>query len=202
MNIAEFFLGSIPLLLQFYAEMYRETDLQNTMNELETEFNVPKVKNYDFIIGKLILLCSLIISLSFRVRWIRCFSLNIVGGGSAGCVLAGRLSEHFSVLLLEAGGSPPPATYVSYFTADVGKDPSINYFYRSVPQENAARCCDGVCTTYIFMPFYFSTHIIDMNLSESFVWVIKTSIFKDYINPHWPHAWWLRFSQWHGTFKR
>lgn len=52
MNIAEFFLGSIPLLLQFYAEMYRETDLKNTMVELESELNVPKVKSYDFIIGE------------------------------------------------------------------------------------------------------------------------------------------------------
>lgn len=53
MNVADFLIRSIPLLLQFYAEMYRETDFQNTMLELESEFNVPKVKTYDFIIGKL-----------------------------------------------------------------------------------------------------------------------------------------------------
>lgn len=54
MNLADFFLGSIPLLIQFYVEMFRETDLKNTMHELESEFNVPKVQSYDFIIGKLI----------------------------------------------------------------------------------------------------------------------------------------------------
>lgn len=59
-------------------------------------------------------------------------------------MLAGRLSEHFNVLLLEAGGTPPPGTTVSYFTAAVGRDPSINYFFKSVPQANASLCCDGV----------------------------------------------------------
>lgn len=52
MNLAEFFLGSIPVLLQFYAEMYRETDLKSTMVELDSELNVPVVKKYDFIIGE------------------------------------------------------------------------------------------------------------------------------------------------------
>lgn len=53
MNVVDFFLGSIPLLLQFYAEMYRETDFKNTLLELENEYNVPKIKTYDFVIGKL-----------------------------------------------------------------------------------------------------------------------------------------------------
>lgn len=52
MNVADFLLGSIPLLLQFYAELYRETDFKSTMLELESEFNVPVVKTYDFIVGK------------------------------------------------------------------------------------------------------------------------------------------------------
>lgn len=53
MNIAEFIFSSIPVLLQFYAESYRETDFKNTMRELENEYNVPKAKTYDFIVGKL-----------------------------------------------------------------------------------------------------------------------------------------------------
>lgn len=52
MKVAEFLLGSIPLLVQFYADLYRKIDFENTMLELESEFNVPKVKTYDFIIGK------------------------------------------------------------------------------------------------------------------------------------------------------
>lgn len=53
MNVLDFFLGSIPLLLQFYAETYRETDFKNTLLELENEHNVPEIKTYDFVIGKL-----------------------------------------------------------------------------------------------------------------------------------------------------
>lgn len=52
MNLLQFFLESIPLLLQFYAEMYRETDFKDTMIELESELNVPVIKTYDFVIGK------------------------------------------------------------------------------------------------------------------------------------------------------
>lgn len=51
MNVADFLLGSIPLLLQLYAEMYREMDFKTTMLELESESNVPQVKTYDFIVG-------------------------------------------------------------------------------------------------------------------------------------------------------
>lgn len=53
MNVLELLLGSIPVLLQLYAEMYRETDFKSTMLELESEYNVPKPKTYDFIVGKL-----------------------------------------------------------------------------------------------------------------------------------------------------
>lgn len=59
-------------------------------------------------------------------------------------MLAGRLSEYLNVLLLEAGGSPPPATSVPYFTGAVGQDSSINYSFESVPQANASLCCEGV----------------------------------------------------------
>lgn len=52
MKVAEFLLGSLPLLIQFYADLYRKIDFENTMHELESKLNVPKSKTYDFIIGK------------------------------------------------------------------------------------------------------------------------------------------------------
>lgn len=52
MKVAEFLLGSLPLLIQFYADFYRKIDFENTMYELESEFNVPQIKTYDFIIGE------------------------------------------------------------------------------------------------------------------------------------------------------
>lgn len=52
MNVLDFLWGSLPLLLEFYADLYLKTDFEKTMVELETESNVPKIKTYDFIVGK------------------------------------------------------------------------------------------------------------------------------------------------------
>ncbi|CAL8130308.1 unnamed protein product [Orchesella dallaii] len=111
MKLLAFVLGSIPILIQFYAKKGLEEDRASTLTELEGDLNLPNIREYDFI---------------------------VVGGGSAGCVLAGRISEHFNVLLLEGGGEPVPATQVPYFAYEVGFNPSINYAYRSVPQPRAS----------------------------------------------------------------
>lgn len=48
------------------------------------------------------------------------------------------------MLLLEAGGSPPPAATVPHFAEVVGLAPNINYFFKSVPMTNAALKNGGV----------------------------------------------------------
>ncbi|NWG24550.1 MAG: GMC family oxidoreductase N-terminal domain-containing protein, partial [Pseudorhodoplanes sp.] len=65
------------------------------------------------------------------------FDFIVVGAGSAGCVLANRLTEsgRYSVLLLEAGGrdSNPwihiPLGYGKLFT-----NPKVNWLYQSEPE--------------------------------------------------------------------
>ena len=61
----------------------------------------------------------------------------IVGAGSAGCVLANRLSESGQdrVTLLEAGQASHPLSTVPMSFAFLIDDPAANWRYRSTPEE-------------------------------------------------------------------
>ncbi len=73
------------------------------------------------------------------------FDFIIVGAGSAGCVLANRLTENgrYRVLLLEAGGSDKrfwvrtPIGYARTFF-----DPRVNWMHRTEPDGRLARTAD------------------------------------------------------------
>ncbi len=74
MQLVSFVLGSLLLSIQQYADFYKELDLRSTLVELENDLSLPRIQTYDFIVA---------------------------GAGSAGCIVASRLSEQFTVLLLE-----------------------------------------------------------------------------------------------------
>ncbi|CAL8130344.1 unnamed protein product [Orchesella dallaii] len=122
MKLAAFILGSIPLLIQFYSKKYLEEDRLSTLTELENDLNLPRIKEYDFI---------------------------VVGAGTAGCILASRLSEQFNVLLLEAGGEPVPASQVPFFVPQVGFDKDTNYHWPSIPQRYASQETGGVIYSHL-----------------------------------------------------
>jgi len=52
MKLAAFVLGAVPILIQFYAKKYLEQDKVATITELENDLNLPRIKEYDFIVGK------------------------------------------------------------------------------------------------------------------------------------------------------
>ena len=73
-----------------------------------------------------------------RIRAILEFDLVIVGAGSAGSIVAGRLAErtNLNILVLEAGGSDfrpdikvPIGYGMSFF------NPDVNWCYSSLPQK-------------------------------------------------------------------
>nr|XP_053654447.1 glucose dehydrogenase [FAD, quinone]-like [Cherax quadricarinatus] len=69
------------------------------------------------------------------------YDFIIVGGGTAGCVLASRLSEVASwrVLLLEAGGAPPPESLVPGLSRVFYFPSESNWNFRLHPQRYALR---------------------------------------------------------------
>ena len=63
------------------------------------------------------------------------FDFIVVGAGTAGCVLAARLSGGNSVCLVEAGGNDRhPFIQVPAFVAAAISRPSLNWRFLTVPQ--------------------------------------------------------------------
>ena len=77
----------------------------------------------------------------------------LVGAGSAGCVLASRLSEDpdVSVLLLEAGGSEEDTFMIRMpFAALELQNTEVDWAYRTQPQRKACLGMDQQVRFYLF----------------------------------------------------
>lgn len=81
----------------------------------------------------------------FFLQLLKCFFIIIttVGAGSAGAVIANRLSESgsYRVLLLEAGGDPSPYSRIPSF-APFNLHQTTDWNYRTEPQSDSCFSVD------------------------------------------------------------
>ncbi|CAG7642663.1 unnamed protein product [Allacma fusca] len=71
------------------------------------------------------------------INYVDTYDFIVVGGGTAGSVVANRLSENFRVLLLEAGGDPYPLSSVPGLSLFLLNHNEIDWMHKTVPQKNA-----------------------------------------------------------------
>uniref|UniRef100_A0A8D8TI37 Glucose dehydrogenase [FAD, quinone] n=1 Tax=Cacopsylla melanoneura TaxID=428564 RepID=A0A8D8TI37_9HEMI len=82
-----------------------------------------------------------------KVKIEEAYDYIVVGGGTAGCVVAGRLSENpnVNVLLLETGPDEPTTSRVPGLLANIVGSP-LDYSFKTEKNEKACLETGGVCT--------------------------------------------------------
>src|SRR5258705_22439 len=74
-----------------------------------------------------------------------------VGAGSAGSVVANRLSANYSVLLLEAGGEPHPLHLIPAFSSFLLNYPEVDWQHKTVPQKHSTFAQNHRVTVFLRM---------------------------------------------------
>jgi len=138
--------------------------VSSLINVLYSYISMPNIDNvYDYIIGK----SQFNLILSGVMGWFTdCCNLYqnltdcLVGGGTAGSVIAGRLArdQGMSVLLLEAGPAPPSWELMGLMNVPllgpVWQRSEIDWTYTTSPQDEA---CDGLIDKVGW--FYFNSFL-------------------------------------------
>jgi hypothetical protein len=52
MYLSTFVVGSVGLIITLYSNYYQRVDLRKTLQDLERDLSLPRIKTYDFIVGK------------------------------------------------------------------------------------------------------------------------------------------------------
>ncbi|ODN03622.1 Glucose dehydrogenase [FAD, quinone] [Orchesella cincta] len=66
------------------------------------------------------------------------YDFIVVGAGSAGSIVAARLSRNYRVLLLEAGSDPHPLQYIPGIGQFIYGFPEVDWLHKTVPQKFAS----------------------------------------------------------------
>lgn len=128
----------LPILYLMIQSLGTITNLWTTGDRIQDEkdfMNPTTPPVYDFIIGKCQIIGSYFVKKEFTSKFLY---LIPVGAGSAGSLLANRLSRHYTVLLLEAGGEPNPLQFIPGFGLFLIGYPELDWQHRSVPQRFAS----------------------------------------------------------------
>lgn len=128
----------MPIFIEQFSNLQELSDFMKSVGKNEYLLGTKEV--YDYIISKPVSETYLkyFVSLRYTLHMYTVLPIT-VGAGTAGSVLANRLSKNtkYKVLVLENGGDPNPFTEVPALYFYNLNQPSLDYTYEIVKQPHA-----------------------------------------------------------------